>query len=146
MAAIAATPGQLPGEDTTVPSFPAEITISTLRAASSSMTSRYAGSQTPRPPKLALRIRAGVGFAAAPGTDKPPAQRMPARMSPSVPPHLPSTRTGRMKEFQDRPDTPAVLLVSAATMPATRVPCQELAASSQSPYAGLPLSAVFTQS
>jgi hypothetical protein len=27
-------------------------------------------------------------------------------MSLSMPPHLPSTRTGRMKEFQSRPATP----------------------------------------
>src|SRR5688572_6968822 len=40
MAATAATPGQLPGEDTTVPSLPAESTSRTLRAVSSSMTSR----------------------------------------------------------------------------------------------------------
>jgi hypothetical protein len=40
IAATAATPGQLPGDDTTVPSLPAEITSRTFRAASSSMTSR----------------------------------------------------------------------------------------------------------
>ena len=40
IAATAATPGQLAGEDTTVPSLPAEMTTSTLRAVSSSMTSR----------------------------------------------------------------------------------------------------------
>src|SRR3954471_18420507 len=39
IAATAATPGQLAGEETTVPSLPAEMTTSTLRAVSSWITS-----------------------------------------------------------------------------------------------------------
>jgi hypothetical protein len=39
-AATDATPGQFAGDETTVPSFPAEITTSTLRARSSSITVR----------------------------------------------------------------------------------------------------------
>ncbi len=78
-----------------------------------------------------LRMRAGVGLAGAPATWSPAAQRMPARMSLSTPPHLPSTRTGRMNEFQEIPVIPAVLLASAPIIPATRVPCQELPVTSQ---------------
>ena len=44
----------------------------------------------------------------------PAAQRMPAMMSLSVPPHLPSTRTGRISVFQPVPAMPSALFVSAA--------------------------------
>src|SRR5688572_7495309 len=56
----------------------------------------------------------------------PAAQRMPARMSESRPPHLPSTRTGSTQTFQPNPAMPTELLVRAPTMPETRVPCQLL--------------------
>src|SRR5262245_61183917 len=74
-----------------------------------------------------LRTRAGVALAVVPETDRPAAQRMPARMSLSVPPHLPSTRTGRTNEFQDMPVMPAELFDRAPIIPETRVPCHELA-------------------
>src|SRR5688500_20254259 len=91
-------------------------------------------------------MRAGVGLSAAPFTCRPAAQRMPARMSLSRPPHLPSTRTGRMYEFQLRPATPAELLVSAPIMPATRVPCQVLEDVSQLAYMTFVLSLASIQS
>src|SRR5688572_27763620 len=62
MAATAATPGQFAGDDTTVPSLPADITARTLRAASSLMTSRYDASQASLLPRLRFRMRAGVGL------------------------------------------------------------------------------------
>ena len=73
---------------------------------------------------MILRRRRIVG---APGTVMPAAQRMPAMMSLSVPPHLPSTRTGRISVFQPVPATPSALFVSAAIRLETRVPCHELA-------------------
>src|SRR5690349_903086 len=140
MAAMAATPGQFAGDDTTVPSLPAEITASTLRAVSSATTSWYEGSQAPSLPRLRLRMRAGVGLSGMPATCRPAAQRMPAMMSLSRPPHLPSTRTGRIHEFHARPETPTELLVSAPIIPATRVPCQLLSVTSQFVKAELDLS------
>ena len=73
-------------------------------------------------------ICAGVGLIGAPGTAMPAAQRMPAMMSLSVPPHLPSTRTGRISVFQPVPAMPSALFVSAPIRLDTRVPCQELSA------------------
>ena len=71
-------------------------------------------------------ICAGVGLSGTLGTLMPAAQRMPMMMSLSVPPHLPSTRTGRISVFQPVPAIPSALLVSAAIRLDTRVPCQEL--------------------
>src|SRR4051812_14984993 len=93
-----------------------------------------------------LSTRAGVGLSATPLTCKPAAQRMPARMSLSMPPHLPSTRTGRMNEFQLSPATPAPLLVSAPIIPDTRVPCQLLSPFVQPDSAEFDLSLSLTQS
>ncbi len=71
-------------------------------------------------------ILAGVALAGTPLTVMPAAQSMPVMMSESVPPHTPSARTGKICGFQVTPATPSELLVSAPSMPATRVPCQEL--------------------
>jgi len=89
---------------------------------------------------------AGWGLSGTPGTGKPAAHRMPARMSESRPPHLPSTRTGSRRAPQVPPAMPALLLVLAAIMPATRVPCQELLLVSQLANSGRFLSALVIQS
>ena len=47
-------------------------------------------------------------------------------MSELKPPHLPSTRIGMIGLAQFTPATPTPLLVSAAIVPATCVPCHEL--------------------
>jgi hypothetical protein len=57
---------------------------------------------------------------------------MPAAMSESKPPHLPSTRTGMTRAPQATPAMPTPLLPAAATMLDTRVPCQELLPAPQS--------------
>src|SRR5262245_41023762 len=76
-------------------------------------------------------IRAGVGLIAAPLVGRPAAHSIPAMMSESVPPHLPSTRTGRMRVFHASPATPMPLFVEAPIRPETRVPCHELEPSPQ---------------
>src|SRR4051812_17888200 len=78
-----------------------------------------------------LMMRAGFVLAGTPDTGRPAAHIIPARMSESYPPHLPSTRTGRIFDCQLMPATPRELLVSAPRMPATRVPCHELILISQ---------------
>jgi hypothetical protein len=45
-------------------------------------------------------------------------------MSELVPPHLPSTRTGTTFALNATPATPMPLLATAATVPATWLPCQ----------------------
>src|SRR5450631_1447286 len=76
----------------------------------------------------------------------PPAQSMAASISESVPPHLPSARTGRIQLLQVRPATPVALLVIAPSMPTTRVPCQELLATVQSLNSVVLVSAMLKQS
>ncbi len=68
---------------------------------------------------------AGVAFAGMPATVPPDAQVMASTMSEVVPPHLPSTRTGWIFALYAMPATPLALLVAAAMVPATWVPCQE---------------------
>ena len=71
-----------------------------------------------------LITRAGFGLGGTPATGTPAAHSTPATMSSNVPPHLPSTRTGRIFAFQLRPAMPTPLLVFAAMRPLTNVPCQ----------------------
>src|SRR5256885_920060 len=71
---------------------------------------------------------------------------MPAMMSRSVPPHLPSTRTGKSHALQVMPAMPTPLLLTAPRMPETRVPCQELLAVVPPLHSGLLRSAWTTQS
>ena len=73
---------QLAGLVMTVrPSLPVEATMLTPRARTSLITSWVAASQAPSTPRLRLSARAGVLVLVTPLTDKPAAQRMPARMS-----------------------------------------------------------------
>src|SRR5579885_1864783 len=78
-----------------------------------------------------LMMRAGLVLVGTPETGNPAAHIMPARMSESNPPHLPSTRTGRIFPCHDNPATPRELLVAAPRIPAVRVPCHELICVSQ---------------
>ena len=83
-------------------------------------------SQDAMPAKPITRIFAGLVLIGAPATGSPAAQRMPSTISGTAAPHLPETRTGRMRAFQLMPATPAALLVTAPNCPAIRVPCQLL--------------------
>src|SRR5262245_36945303 len=84
----------------------------------------YAAAHRPLPPRLMLMTLAGVGFAGTRATLPPDAQVIASTMSDVRPPHLPSTRTGRILAFGAIPATPTPLLLSAAIVPATWVPCQ----------------------
>src|SRR5690606_7677723 len=67
---------------------------------------------------------AGVALAGTPDTLPPDAQTIASAMSASVPPHLPRTRTCCTFAPNATPATPLLLLVTAAMVPATWVPCQ----------------------
>ena len=94
-----------------------------------------------------LMTLAGLGFS-IPSTGMPAAQRMPAMMSPSLPKHLPSTRTGSTRTPGAAPAIPAagLVLVAAATNADVDVPCQLLPETSQSLKVEPALSADVTQS
>ena len=61
-----------------------------------------------------------------PAIATPDAHIMPARMSSNVPPHAPSTRTGRMFASGAMPAMPMPLFVLAAIWPATNRPWKKL--------------------
>jgi len=63
-------------------------------------------------------------LAGTPLTVPPEAQVMASAMSEVRPPQRPSTRTGTTLAPNAVPATPVALLVTAATVPATWVPCQ----------------------
>src|SRR5688572_8435895 len=71
-----------------------------------------------------LITSAGLAFAGTPLTVPPEDQMIASAMSDSEPPHLASTRAWMMRALCAVPATPVALLVSAATVPATWVPCQ----------------------
>ena len=68
---------------------------------------------------------AGLALAGTPETVPPEAQMMASAMSERDPPHLARTRTGTTLALGATPATPVALPVTAATVPATWVPCQE---------------------
>ncbi len=68
---------------------------------------------------------AGLALAGTPETVPPEAQMMASAMSEREPPHLARTRTGTTLALGATPATPVALPVTAATVPATWVPCQE---------------------
>ena len=73
-----------------------------------------------------LKIAAGFGLVGTPVTARPAAQRMASAMSLVEPPHLPSTRTGKILTPDAMPATPMALSDLAAMVPDTCVPCHEL--------------------
>ena len=82
-----------------------------------------------------LITSAGFALAGTPLTVPPDAQTIASAMSEVYPPHLPSTRTGTTFALNAVPATPVLLLVTAATVPATWVPCQlELDAGMPAPH------------
>src|SRR5688500_12601468 len=85
----------------------------------------YVLSHEPPPPSDMLMTFAGVGLAGMPLTVPPDAQMIASAMSASEPPHLPRTRTGCTFAPNATPATPVPLFVTAATVPATCVPCHE---------------------
>ena len=83
-------------------------------------------SQEPLPPSDMLMTSAALAAlrVGTPETVPPEAQMMASAMSDVEPPPRPSTRTGITLAPQAVPATPLALLVTAATVPATCVPCQ----------------------
>ena len=71
-----------------------------------------------------LMTSAGLALAGMPDTVPPEAQTMASAISDVAPPQAPNTRTGTILAFGAAPATPLALLVTAATVPATCVPCQ----------------------
>src|SRR4249919_1077217 len=71
---------------------------------------------------------AGVGFAGTPSTMPPDAHTTASEMSLNWPPQWPSTRIGNSCASPAIPAMPTPLLVTAAMVPATCVPCQLLGA------------------
>ncbi|ABA52704.1 ribonuclease E [Burkholderia pseudomallei MSHR1043] len=122
------TPLQLAGRSSVVawPSLPAETTTVVPRAITSLIACWNVSPHGPVPPRLRLITFAGVRFVGAPATGMPAAQRIASAMSLVVPPHLPSTRTGRILPYQLTPAMPMPLFAAAPMMPATCVPCQLL--------------------
>src|SRR5262245_37756027 len=80
--------------------------------------------QGPPPPKERLATPAGFGFVGPPETGEPDAHARPSAISDVYPPQRPSTRTGRTRALYATPATPTPLLVRAAIVPETCVPCQ----------------------
>ena len=78
----------------------------------------------PEPPRDMLMTSAGFGLAGTPATVPPAAHTTASAMSDSEPPHLPSTRMGWIFAFGATPTTPWES-ATAATVPATWVPCHE---------------------
>ncbi len=140
VAATAKMPAQLAGRATALPSLPAAATMNTPRLRSSVIASAYSRAAAATSGLASVRLHdvpctlakpmtstlAGLGLAGTPDTARPAAQRMPSTMSATDAPHLPDTRTGRMRAFQLMPATPLALLVTAPSCPATSVPCQLL--------------------
>src|SRR6202171_929858 len=131
--------------------FPAAITIARVTPCASTAlnTDCWAASQTLtlESPRLRLITCAGVLFGGTPGTERPAAHATPSRMSENVPPHLPSTRIGRIFADQSMPAVQALSLPLAPITAETAVPCQLLSSTEQSwPRSGPSMSAWVTQS
>ena len=126
VAATATTPAQLAGLKfaALAAELPAATTTTAPRAMAPLTAACVVVSQAPPPPSDRLITRAGVALAGAPATVPPEAQVIASAMSEVYPPHLPSTRTGCTRALNAMPATPAALLVLAAIVPATWVPCQ----------------------
>ncbi len=107
-------------------SLPAATVMTAPCASATSIASCRPCEQGEVPPRLMLITRAGDVLVGAPATGSPTAHSRPAVTSSNVPPHLPSTRTGTILAFQSMPAIPAPLLVLAAMIPLTKVPCQLL--------------------
>src|SRR4249919_2884533 len=105
-------------------SLPAETTTTEPAATARLMAACSVASQAPTPRSDKLMTSAGFRFAGAGGTLPPYAQTMASEMSEMNPPHLPSTRSGSTLALNATPATPLALLVTAAIVPATWVPCQ----------------------
>ncbi len=126
VAATAITLAQLAGNepDTLAALLPAATTTVVPRETAPLIALCIVDEQVPPPPSDMLMTSAALGLAGTPLTVPPEAQMMASAMSDSEPPHRPSTRTGTTLALNAVPATPVVLLVSAATVPATWVPCQ----------------------
>src|SRR4249920_1491411 len=126
MAATVITLSQLAGEkpDASDASLPAATTMTVPFATAVSMAACEVKSHAPGPPNDILITSAGLALAGMPDTAPPDAQTMASAISEVVPPHSPSTRTGSTLALKATPATPLLLLVTAAMVPATWVPCQ----------------------
>src|SRR5262245_36463843 len=128
-AATVTTPLQLAGEKFAALALllPAATTTEVPRERAELIAFCVVVSQAPPPPSDMLMILAGLALAGTPDTVPPDAQMMASAMSEVNPPHLPSTRAGTTRALKATPATPFELLVSAAMVPETCVPCQLLA-------------------
>src|SRR6185436_9918518 len=116
-------------------SLPAATTTTVPRARAELIAFCIVVPHGPVPPNERLATRAGFGFAGTPATVPPAAHTRPSEISDVYPPQRPSTRTGSMRALNATPATPDPLLVRAAIVPATCVPCQlELLAGVPAPH------------
>src|SRR3546814_1073 len=126
VAATAITLLQLAGLafDTLTLSLPAATTTTVPRPTAPLIAFCDALSQAPVPPRLMLITSAGLALVGTPLTAPPDAQVIASTISEVNPPPLPSTRAGTTLALNATPATPLALLVTAATVPDTWVPCQ----------------------
>ena len=87
-------------------------------------------------------LRRGACWAGTPSICTPDAHSMPSRTSSNVPPHWPSTRTGRMSTPPATPAMPTPLLVLAAIMPRHEQAVEEAAVVTRRAIAVAPVALV----
>src|SRR5687768_10959123 len=106
---------QLPGwkPEESALSLPAAMITVEPAATAASIALWVESRQLPGPPSDRLITFAGLRLLGMPAIGRPAAQRMASLMSVLVPPHLPSTRTGRTLPPKAMPATPRLLLVTA---------------------------------
>ena len=151
----AITPWQLAGElMPTTPSLPVATTTTApaLRAASMA-DCRVDEHGALLEPRLRLITFAGFALTGNPSDAQVPLagaapddHRIASVMSDPKPKHLPSARTANILASYATPGMPTALLPTAAIVPATCVPCQELLRSEQVSKIGLALSSALIQS
>src|ERR1700688_1767495 len=125
------TPVQLAGASMAPPSLPAAAITKIPAAIALLIALCSVAEQATLAPRLRLMMLAAGLAAMVPAstvTGWPAAHMIAAAMSDTRPEHLPIARTGSTMVLGATPAMPMPLLVSAPTMPATLVPCQELLA------------------
>ena len=156
----ATTPSQLAGVPMVdapiagaAPSLPVAATTTAPAARAALMADCMKAGQAPEALRLRLMTRAGVVLVGMLSEAQvplsgcaPDAQRMASAMLVRLPPHLPSTRTGRILASYATPGRPMLLSPTAAIRPAMAVPCHELEATVQPAKTGNARSPAATQS
>ncbi len=126
VAATVTTPEQFAGEKLAALALllPAATTTDAPRERAELIAFCVVAPQDPPPPSEMLSTFAGLALVGTPDTVPPDTQTIASAMSEVKPPHLPSTRAGTTLALNATPATPLPLLVTAAMVPATCVPCQ----------------------